>query len=70
MRKKLPEGAKRDQIIGIKVTETTKKQLQFIANRECTPMSTTIDRILQEYIDRYFTIAKIDKTKIDEEEGE
>ena len=70
MRKKLPEGQKRDQIIGIKVTEATKKQLQFIAKREATPMSTTIDNILQEYIERYFTIAKIDKTKIDEEEGE
>ena len=69
MRRKLPEGQKRDQVIGIKVTKTTKNQLNFIADRECTPLSTTIDNILQEYIDRYFTIAKIDKTKINEEGG-
>lgn len=53
MRKKLPKSQKRDQIIGIKVTEETKTQLKFIANRECTSMSTTIDKILQEYIDTY-----------------
>lgn len=64
MRKKLPKSQKRDQIIGIKVTEETKTQLKFIADRECTSMSTTINKMLQEYIDTYFSIAKIDKTKI------
>lgn len=65
MRRKLPEGQKRDKIIGIKVTETTKKQLEYIAKRECTTISTTIYNILQEHIDRYFAIAKIDKTNLD-----
>lgn len=65
MRKKLPVGQKRDKIIGIKVTETTRKQLEYIAKRECSTLSTTIDNILQEHIERYFTIAKIDKTKLD-----
>ena len=69
MRRKLPENEKRSKIIGIKVTETTKKQLEYIANREATTVSTTIDKILQEYINNYFSIAKIDKTKIDEEGG-
>lgn len=67
MRKKLPNGMKRDKIIGIKVTEATKKQLEYIAKRECTTLSTTIDNILQKHIDNYFAIAQIDKTKIDSE---
>lgn len=68
MRRKLPKGQKRDKIIGVKVTELTKKQLEYIANREATTVSTTIDKILQEYINNYFQIAKIDKTKIDTNE--
>lgn len=68
MRKKLPQGQKREKIIGVKVTEATKKQLEYIAKRECTTVSTTIDNILQEYINNYFRIAQIDKTKLDLDE--
>lgn len=68
MRRKLPANQKRDKIIGIKVTEITKKQLEYIANREATTVSTTIDNILQDYISNYFKIAQIDKTKLDLDE--
>lgn len=70
MRKKLPENEKRSKIIGVKVTESTKKQLEYIARREVTTVSSTIEKVLQDYINSYFRIAKIDKTEIDEEGGE
>ena len=70
MRKKLPENEKRSKIIGVKVTETTKKQLEYIAKREVTTVSSTIEKILQDYINSYFSIAKIDKTEIEEEGDE
>ena len=64
MRRKLPEEQKRSNIIGVKVQLQTRKQLEFIAKREAETLSTTIDRILKEYINNYFEIAKIDKNNL------
>jgi len=46
MRKKLPIDEKRNKIIGIKVKEETRQQLQYIADREGHTLSTCIDIIL------------------------
>lgn len=59
MRPKLPKENKRSQIIGIKVLDRTRKQLEYIAKREDTTLSTLINTILLDYIDNYIKIAKI-----------
>ena len=48
MRKKLAPEDKRSKILGIKVKEETKKQLNYIAKREGEPLSTHIDKIVEE----------------------
>ena len=64
MRKKLPAEQKRSNIIGVKVQLQTRKQLEYIAKREAETLSTTIDKILRDYINNYFEIAKIDKNNL------
>lgn len=59
MRPKLPKESKRNQIIGIKVLDKTRKQLEYIAKREGTTLSTIINSILLNYIENYTKIAKI-----------
>ena len=59
---------KRNKQIGIKVQTKTRKQLDYIAKREDTPLSTVINTILVEYIENYFKIAKIDWDKLTPEE--
>lgn len=45
---------KRTELIGIKVTPTTKAQIEEIAQREARPVSSQINLILESYIKRYF----------------
>lgn len=45
---------KRTSTIGIKVKPSTKKKIEFIAEREARPMSTQINIILEKYIEDYF----------------
>lgn len=60
MRKKLPLDEKRNKIIGIKVKEETRQQLQYIADRDGHTLSTCIDIILRKQIEEYFELHKID----------
>ena len=59
-RKKKRKWGKRNSYIGVKVQQKTRDQLNYIAKREANPISTLIDKILKEYIETYFKIAKID----------
>ena len=68
MRKKLDTNVKRNSQIGIKVQKNTKEQLEYIAGREGTTLSTLINKILVEYIVNYFDIAKIEWEAIPEGE--
>lgn len=54
MRKKLDPVDKRGSLIGIKVRQETKDKIQFISDREARRMSSQINLILEEYIERYF----------------
>ena len=60
MRKKLPLDEKRNKIIGIKVKDETRRQLQYIADRDGHTLSTCIDIILRKQIEEYFELHKID----------
>lgn len=68
MRKKLPIDEKRSKIIGVKVKEETRQQLQYIADREGTPLSTYIDIILRKQIEEYFELHKINWDALPPEE--
>ena len=71
MRKKLNNNEKRNSFIGVKVQSKTRSQLNYIADREATPVSTLIDTILKDYIANYLKIAKIQWEDLpDEERGE
>ena len=64
MRHKMGIDEKRSKQIGIKVQIKTKNQLQYIADREGSTLSTLVDIILKDYINNYFKIAKLDWEKI------
>lgn len=68
MRKKLNPNEKRNNYIGIKVKAKTREQLNYISDREATPISTIIDSIIKQYITTYFQIAKINWETLSEEE--
>ena len=68
MRRKLPEEIKRNSPIGIKVLNETRKQLDYIAEREAMTLSTLINTILVKYVEDYLRIAKIDWDNLTEEE--
>lgn len=68
MRRKMEIDEKRSKQIGVKVQIKTRNQLEYIAEREDTTLSTLIDIILKDYINNYFKIAKIDWEKIPPEE--
>jgi len=68
MRHKMGINEKRSNQIGIKVQIETKEQLNYIAGREGSTLSTLINNILKDYINSYFKIAKIDWKKIPPEE--
>lgn len=68
MRRKLPANEKRNSIIGIKVKEETRKQLNYIAEREGHTLSTCIDIILRKQIEEYFEIHKINWDDLPPEE--
>lgn len=68
MRKKLPIDEKRNKIIGIKVKEETRQQLQYIADRDGHTLSTCIDIILRKQIEEYFELHKIDWDALPPEE--
>ena len=71
MRRKLNSNEKRNNYIGIKVQSKTRKQLEFIAKRDVTPISTLIDTVLKKYIEDYFKIAHINWEELSpEEKGE
>lgn len=70
MRQKLPANEKRKNIIGIKVKDETRKQLEYIAGREGHTLSTCIDIILRKQIEEYFELHRINwSTLPDEEKG-
>ena len=68
MRKRLNENQKRSNYIGIKVQSKTREQLNFISDRDKTPISTIIDQIIKQHIDNYFKIAKIDWDSLTDDE--
>ena len=68
MRRKLPNDEKRSKIIGIKVKEETRQQLQYIADRDGHTLSTCIDIILRKQIEEYFEIHKINWDSLPAEE--
>jgi len=68
MRKKLPATEKRSKIIGVKVKPETREQIEWIAKREVTQLSTYIDSLLQEHIKKYFKYNHIEWKKLTEEE--
>lgn len=68
MRRKMEIDEKRSKQIGVKVQIKTRNQLEYIAEREDSTLSTLIDIILKDYINNYFKIAKIDWEKIPPEE--
>lgn len=68
MRKRLNDNEKRSNYIGIKVQSKTREQLNFISDRDKTPISTIIDQIIKQYLDNYFKIAKIDWDSLPEDE--
>ena len=68
MRKKLTPEEKRSNIIGIKVKIETRQQLEWIAKREATRLSTYIDEQLKEHIVTYFKFNHIDWNKLSDEE--
>ena len=49
---------KRTEYIGVKVTPTTKAQIEEIAQREARPVSSQINMILESYIKDYFSKEK------------
>ena len=70
MRKKLTPETKRNKQIGIKVKTNTREKLEYIAEREAKTLSTLINDILENYIENYFYIAKINWDTIpDDEKG-
>lgn len=70
MRRKMSPEEKRNSQIGIKVLTKTKKQLEYIAERDQITLSTLINTILLEYVENYFKIAKIDWDSLPEDEKE
>lgn len=70
MRKKLPKNEKRNKIIGIKVKNETRQQLEYIAGREGHTLSTCIDIILRKQIEEYFDLHKINWESLPPEEKE
>ena len=68
MRHKMGKDEKRSKQIGVKVQIQTRKQLEYIANREATTLSTLIDKILKDYINTYLSIAKINWERLTPEE--
>lgn len=68
MRHKMEIDEKRSKQIGVKVQIRTRKQLEYIADREDSTLSTLIDSILKDYINNYLRIAKIDWDKLSPEE--
>ena len=68
MRKKLPNDEKRNKIIGIKVKEETRQQLEYIAGREGHTLSTCIDIILRKQIEEYFELHRINWDTLPPEE--
>ena len=47
MRRKLEENIKRGTIIGVKTDKTTKKQIEYIAEREAQATSTYIHELIK-----------------------
>lgn len=68
MRQKLPPEEKRNSQIGIKVKTTTREQLDYIASLEGIPLSTHIDNVLKDHIEKYFTSNKINWDHLSAEE--
>ena len=70
MRRKMGPEEKRNSQIGIKVLTKTKKQLEYIAERDQITLSTLINSVLIKYVEDYFRIAKIDWDNLPEDEKE
>lgn len=52
---------KRTELIGIKVTPSTRAAIEEIASREARPISSQINLILEKYIKDYFAREGIEK---------
>lgn len=64
MRKKLDPATKREHIIGIKVRKDIKEKIAYLSEVEDVPMSTYINKIIENYIDNYTKTYKINWVKI------
>ena len=70
MRAKKNEEDKRAKFIGIKVKNETRKQIEFISEREQRPISTQINIALEKFIKEYFNQNKINWTDYQRKEEE
>lgn len=68
MRKKLDQETKRSQIIGIKVKPETQRKLKYLSGIDAEPLSTYINKILEEHISSFTKINKLDWNEIFKEE--
>lgn len=59
MRRKLPTNIKRRKMIGLKVDEKTKKQIDYIAKANGDTTSTYIFNLITEHITQYTKMTKI-----------
>lgn len=59
MRHKMNPDEKRKYMIGVKVDQKTKQQIEWIADREETQTSTYIYRLIEEHIKNYERISKL-----------
>ena len=64
MRAKLNPNDKRSIIIGIKVTPKTRKQVQYLAEREAEKMSTYIAKLVEQRIEQFTRDTKTDWEQI------
>lgn len=68
MRKKLDINTKRSKIIGIKVKPETQLKLKYLCDIEAEPLSTYINKILEEHIASTTKLHKLNWEEILKEE--
>lgn len=59
MRKKMNPEEKRKYMIGVKIDQKTKQQIEWIAEREKTQTSTYIYELIKDHIQNYEKISKL-----------
>lgn len=63
MRKKIEPNKKRSVIIGIKVKQETKEKIKYLSEVEAEPISTYINRILENHIEAHTKLHRINWEK-------